>query len=163
MDLQVKNISDNQVADFCSILKEVVMWLHTQGQGMWSLEQVSREKILSEYSIEEMFLGYMEDVPVSTMILQEEDDVFWPSVVKNESLFLHKLSVRRQFANFGLARDMVKWAKQEAQNRNKRYLRLDCAADRPKLCSFYESIGFSKVREQVLFRKYPTAFYEIEV
>jgi hypothetical protein len=32
--------------------------------------------------------------------------------------------------------------------REKKYLRLDCAADRPKLCEYYESQGFKKVREE---------------
>lgn len=65
---------------------------------MWGIEQVSKENVLREYSTEEMFMGYLEGLPAATTVLQEADDVFWPSVTKKESLFLHKLSVRRQFA-----------------------------------------------------------------
>lgn len=96
---------------------------------MWTSEQVSVIQLLSEYAPDEMFLRYLDGIPVATMILQEEDDVFWPSAPKGESLFFHKLSVRRQFAGTGLAAEMVHWAKQEAKRRGKNFLRLDCAAD----------------------------------
>ena len=139
------------------------MWLQREGQEMWRIEQVSTERVLKEYSPEEMFLGYLDGIPAATMVLQEVDDLFWPFVTQSESLFLHKLSIRRKFAKSGVAGSMITWAKSEAKNRHKRYLRLDCAADRPKLCRFYESQGFTKVREQVMFGKYPTAFYELEV
>jgi hypothetical protein len=58
---------------------------------------------------------------------------------------------------------MIHWAIRRAKHLNKAFVRLDCAADRPKLCQFYESQGFKKVSEKVLFGKYPTAFYEFEI
>lgn len=58
---------------------------------------------------------------------------------------------------------MIKWAKSRARFLNKKYLRLDCAADRYKLCEYYELQGFIKVGEKVMFDKYPTAFYEFEI
>jgi hypothetical protein len=55
---------------------------------------------------------------------------------------------------------MIEWAKKEAKRRNKTFLRLDCAADRPKLCSFYEKHGFRKVGERLILQKFPTALFE---
>jgi len=162
VNFKVQRIAADQVKEFCSILREAAMWLQSEGQEMWGIEQVSTENLLREYSVEEMFLGYLDGIPAATIVLQEVDDLFWSLVTKNESLFLHKLSVRRQFAKSGLAVDMIMWAKSEAKKRNKKYLRLDCAADRPKLCKFYEYQGFKNVREQVM-GKYPTAFYELEI
>ena len=124
--------------------------------------QVARENVLAEYSIDEMFLGHSRGMAVATMILQEVDDRFWPAVHKGESLFLHKLSVRRSVAKQGFSAHMIMWAEKEAITRQKRFLRLDCAANRPRLCLFYESLGFVKVKEE-LMGKYPTAFYEVEV
>lgn len=161
-DFHVQRTADNQVDEFCSILKEVALWLESIDQKMWGVAQVAREHVLEEYSIDEMFLGYWHGIPAATMVLQEADDHFWPSANQGDSLFLHKLSVKRSFAKQGLGTQMIRWAKNEAIRRQKRYLRLDCAADRPKLCSFYESFGFVKVREQ-LMGKYPTAFYEMEL
>ncbi len=60
---------------------------------MWDVAQVSGENVLGEYSIDETFLGYCHGIPAATMVLQEVDDQFWPSVNRGDSLFLHKLSV----------------------------------------------------------------------
>ena len=116
MNFEAHKISANQVDDFCAILKEAAMWLQSEGQGLWDIEHVAKEHILNQYLVEEMFLGFLEGIPVATMVLQEADDFFWPSVTKNESLFLHKLSVRRQFAKSGLAGAMIMWAKSEAKS-----------------------------------------------
>lgn len=163
MSLQVSTIALNQMEEFSSILTEAAEWLRSKGEEMWTTEQVSAQSLFSEYAPDDMFLGYLDGVPAATMILQEDDDLFWPSTPKGESLFLHKLSVRRRFADSGLAVEMLNCAKLEAKRRGKNFLRLDCAADREKLCRFYESQGFAKVREQVMFGQWQTAFYEVEV
>lgn len=66
-----------------------------------------------------MFLGYLVREPAATMILQEVNEVYLSSVAENESLFLHKRSVRCKYARSGLPKEMVIWAKNEANNRNK--------------------------------------------
>ena len=69
---------------------------------MWKIEHLPAENMLRQYSASEMFMGYVDEIPAVTMILQEVDEEFWSTVPKNESLFLHKLSVKRQFAKSGL-------------------------------------------------------------
>jgi GNAT superfamily N-acetyltransferase len=76
------------------------------------------------------------------MILQEEDELFWPDVPVGESLFLQKLAVRRSVAGQGVARAMLERAAVEARRRGKVYLRRDTDGTRPRLCAFYESAGF---------------------
>jgi len=56
-DFRVQRIADIQVDEFCSILNEVALWLESIDQKMWAVAQVSRENVLEEYSIDEMFLG----------------------------------------------------------------------------------------------------------
>jgi GNAT superfamily N-acetyltransferase len=160
VNVEIFSIFLDRLDDFSSILTEAADWLYSIGKGMWTAQQVSARGLLSEYTPDEMFLGSFDGIPVATMILQEVDALFWPSVPRGESLFLHKLSVRRAFAGTGLAVAMIDWAKREVNCRSKKFLRLDCAADREKLCEFYESLGFHKVREELMFGKWPTAFYE---
>lgn len=160
MNWEISRILDNQVGDFSSILMEATEWLRRTGKEMWTSEQVSVDSLLMVCAPEEMFLGYIDGFPAATMILQEDDEIFWPDAPKGESLFLHKLSVRRRFAGTSLAVEMINWAKLKAKHDSKKFLRLDCAADREKLCRFYEAQGFEKVREQVMFGTWPTAFYE---
>jgi GNAT superfamily N-acetyltransferase len=162
MELIIKKISENELEDFVSILREAALWLKNEGKEMWKDNQLSPETLLKSNSIEELFIGYIDNEAVTGMILQEEDRTFWPDA-RGDSLFLHKLAVRRKYAKKGFSIDMVNWAKSRAKSHKKKYLRLDCAADRPKLCRFYEMQGFRKVSEKVMFGIYPTAFYEVEI
>lgn len=96
-------------------------------------------------------------------LLQETDPFFWRDIEINQSLFLHKLAVKRLYAKTGISSEMVKWAKELGNTLKKKYLRLDCASDRPYLCEFYEKNGFAKVGEQLIMNKYPTTFYEYKM
>lgn len=162
MPVIIKNLSENEVGEFVSVLQEAALWLKNEGQEMWDVHQLTPDHLLKHNSIDELFIGYINDEVAAVMILQEEDKIFWPDVA-NDSLFLHKLAVRRKYSKQGVSIEMINWAKLQARIRNKKYVRLDCAADRPKLCHFYESQGFRQVGEKVMFGNYPIRFYEFAI
>ena len=83
-----------------------------------------------------------------------------PDAPEGESLFVHKLAAARRLKGRGAAAAMLDWARARASDQGRAYLRLDCAADRPKLCRFYEGYGFRRVGRRMVGR-YDTAFYEM--
>lgn len=107
-----------------------------------------------------MHLGLLRGEPAAAMVVQESDAFFWPGVPEGESLFVHKLARRSHLKGRGTAAAMLDWAKGRASEQERAYLRLDCAADRPKLCRFYEEYGFRRVGRRML-GPYDTAFYEL--
>ena len=157
----VRPVKEAHVGQFAAILQEGAEWLRQQGREMWTPEELTEERLLKQNGIHEMFIGYANGEPAATMILQETDPMMWPEESKRpDSLYAHKLCVRRAMAKTGCSTAMIEWAKDEVLRRDKTFLRLDCAADRPKLCAFYESHGFGKVGERLVRQKYPTAFFE---
>ncbi|WJH35336.1 GNAT family N-acetyltransferase [Paenibacillus sp. CC-CFT747] len=158
--LEVKIPTAEEHELFASILREGAEWLRARGQEMWTERQVSLTALLASYRREELYLGWVEKEPAAVMILQEQDPLAWADSDGCLSLYLHKLCVRRSFAGTGLSVEMIRWAVREAERRDKAFLRLDCAADRPQLCRFYEDAGFRKTGDRLLFRRYPTALYE---
>ena len=97
------------------------------------------------------------------MALADYDPVFWPDVQKGESLFLHKLAVKRPAGGKGVSNALIHYAKNECRKRNIKYIRLDCHQFRDKVRKLYESEGFICVDERCLWGKYHTAFYECRV
>jgi GNAT superfamily N-acetyltransferase len=162
MNLDIVNVSENELEDFSSILQEAALWMRNEGQEMWRMEQLTTHHVLKTYSLDELYLAYIDGFSAAAIVLQEEDKMFWPKERKN-SLYIHKLSIRRKYAKTGLSVAMISWAKSHAMGRHKKFLRLDCAADRGKLCKFYEKQGFRKVNEKLMFEQYLTAFYELEI
>ena len=145
---------------FSRVLLEVAGWLEAKGRPMWTADELAPGALLERYDPREMHLGVLSGEPAAAMVVQESDDLFWPDVPEGESLFVHKLAAARRLKGRGAAAAMLDWAKARASEGERAYLRLDCAADRPKLCRFYEGYGFRRVGWGMV-GPYDTAFYEL--
>jgi GNAT superfamily N-acetyltransferase len=163
MEIKIRNISIDELQVFSSILLEGAQWLAEKGMEMWDPQQLTAEKLQTNHSIRDLYMGYVDDEPAAVMILQESDHFLWPEDKNKDSMYLHKLCVKRKYARTGLSSQMIQSAKEHARECGKKYLKLDCAADRKSLCAFYASQGFWQVNERVILGKYPTAFYEIDL
>jgi len=159
--LTIRNIREDEIRQVSSILADAALWLERSGRPMWREGQYSVEGLLSSYRKAQMYLGFIGAQAAATLILEVEDRLPWPNDAP--AFYLHKLAVRRQYAGTGLAEAVIGWAKHQARVQGKRYLRLDCAADRPGLRAFYERQGFVCVRETLVLNKYPTALYESKI
>jgi GNAT superfamily N-acetyltransferase len=71
-----------------------------------------------------------------------EDLLFWPDHPEPAAVYLHRIAIRRSFAGRGIPQIMLTWAVEYARSLGKKFLRLDCEANRPKLRLLYESFGF---------------------
>lgn len=143
------------------IMREAASWLTETGKALWRVEDLTEDSILAGITKDDVCVGWVGGEAAVAMILQWEDPSLWPRA-EGDSGFIHKLCVRRRFAGTGAASEMVEWAKQEVRRRGRRYLRLDCAADRPKLCSLYEKLGFRRADRRMV-GVYDMAFYELRV
>jgi GNAT superfamily N-acetyltransferase len=157
--IEIVPASREDVVAASDILCEAAEWLEERGIPLWNREQLTVERLLPIVERGELFLASRAGQAIATMILQEEDTFFWPDVPAGESLFLHKLAVRRSAAGQGIAHAMLEWAAEEARRRGKTYLRLDTDGTRPRLCALYESAGFT-LHSTRQIKTFPTARYE---
>ncbi len=161
MRLDVRPVTtEEDLERFSRVLLEVAGWLEAKGQPMWAAEELAPGALLERYDPAEMRLGVLSGEPAAAMVVQESDEFFWPNVPEGESLFVHELAAARRLKGRGAAAAMLDWAKARASEQERAYLRLDCAADRSKLCRFYEAYGFRRVGRGMV-GPYDTAFYEL--
>jgi len=125
-----------------AIVQEAASWLAATGRAMWGPEDYTPEALRPSIEAGELYLAKVNGEPVGTMILQWEDPVYWPDVPRGESAFVHRLAVKRSAAGKGISGALLDWAKGAARQAGRKYLRLDCDPERPRLCAFYESAGF---------------------
>jgi GNAT superfamily N-acetyltransferase len=76
------------------------------------------------------------------MKFQLDDPLFWPDASQGEAAYVHRLAVRRRYAGSGLSTELLRWAVDRTRALGRLYLRLDCAASRPRLRAIYERFGF---------------------
>ncbi len=125
-----------------AIFIENVRWLKACNMQLWSEEMFTIPKVEQDIDLYEYYVADRDGGVIATFRLQFADPDNWPDVSPNESIFLHRLAVRRAFAGDGIAQEMLLHAKQRTQGSHRRFLRLDCAAERPKLRAIYENAGF---------------------
>jgi len=156
------NILDYQTGrldDASAVMSAAAQDLRERGMELWVPEQLAREHVFADVDPCEVITGYLSGKPVAAMILTFHDPQFWPNVASNTSSFIHKLAVIPSCQGSGLAGQMVDYAIGVTLSRGIHTTRLDCSADRPKLCAVYEDMGYHKVGERMI-GPYPTAFYE---
>jgi len=142
------------------IMKEVAKWLIIKGEPIWEITNLTKEKLLGTNLSENNFYTAWEyGKPIAAMILQWYDPEFWPNIGPFESGFIHKLCVSREYAGKGISTEMIFFAELECKNKDIKKLRLDCDANRHKLCSFYENYGFKEIDRRKI-GIYNIAFYE---
>lgn len=124
------------------ILLEAARWLEEQGHPLWQEEELQPDRIAAEVVEGLYFLGGVATSCVATVRFQLEDPLFWPDARPQEAAYIHRLAIRRSAAGGPIASSMLQWAAQRTRSLGRRYLRLDCDANRPKLRAVYEQFGF---------------------
>jgi GNAT superfamily N-acetyltransferase len=126
-----------------SVLQEAAHWLSEVGRPLWTPSEVSYERVLRDTEAELFFAAYDGNEVIGVMRFELDDPFFWPDVEAGTSAFVHKLAVRRSWAKQGVSTALLTFARERAKGLGRRYLRLDCVADRQELRAMYERFGFA--------------------
>lgn len=159
----VKNATENDILMIESILTDVDRWMDRKNFLHWGKENIQWAMLSRDYRIDDFFIAYEEEVPAACMALIDYDPIFWPNIPKGESLFLHKIAVKREFARKGYSKELIDYAKETAKLRSIQTIRLDCFQHNIKVRQIYEKQGFELVEEKTVFGKFGTAFYVCNV
>jgi GNAT superfamily N-acetyltransferase len=142
---EVRQATAHDAAAVKSVLDEAAEWATAKSDGvpMWELNELALEFVRDEIDRGLFFLALAGDEPAGTVRFQLEDELFWPDLpVPDNSAFVHRLAVRRQFAGAGVATALLQFAVERARGLGKHHLRLDCDAHRGHLRAMYERFGF---------------------
>lgn len=158
----IKQATELDIPIIEDILLDAVHWMDSIGLHQWGEQQVSWDGLSQYYSIDDFYILYVDDAPAACASVIDYDPMFW-DIPKGDSLYIHKLAVKREYAGQGYSTILINHAKDLARKRNINTVRLDCHQNRPKVRAIYEREGFVCVREFKLFDKYDTALYVCEL
>lgn len=158
--MNVIPVNYDNVDIFSKVLVEASRWLASIGQLMWSADDLTVQKLLEKYSLEEMRLCYDNGNVVGVYVIQFRDLLFWPEINDNKSFYLHKLAVCNEYRGSGYGAKLIQSAETICLEHNIDWLRLNCGTFRPRLRNFYESVGFKMLdrvfidnRDQIRYYK----------
>jgi ribosomal protein S18 acetylase RimI-like enzyme len=153
----IERFSDDTPHDGSFVIKAAALELQRRGTPLWIGADLSPAALCRREG-DCSITGFLGDTAVAAMVRSDWDPEHLPELKKSESTFVHKLGVLPAYQGRGGALEMLEYAATISQARGISHTRLDCAADRPKLCGVYESAGYVKVAERVV-GAYPIAFF----
>lgn len=162
MEIQVRQAEAPDVNVVSTVLTEAAVWLEGRGMGLWRANELTPGRIFKDVSEGLFFLAEDRGQPAGTIKFQLSDLVFWPDVPQDEAAFIHRVAVRREFAGGTVSFALLSWAAQRTRSLNRRFLRLDCEAARPRLRAVYERFGFRHHSDRQV-GAYFVARYQLEV
>ncbi len=162
MEIKIRRVQKADSEVVCHILQEAAQWLIERGEAMWAEDEISPHSIEADVLAGAYFLAECEGIAAGVLRFQWEDALFWPDKPLGEAAYVHRFAVCRAFAGRGVSTALLERAVQETRLANRRFLRLDCEASRPKLRAFYENFGFRHHSDKQV-GPYFVARYELEV
>jgi GNAT superfamily N-acetyltransferase len=160
--ISVRQATPDDLSTVADILNEAAFWLKQNNMALWEKMDISPEAIRQDVESGLFYIAFVEDCAAGVVKFQIEDLMFWPDIIQEDSAFIHRLAVRRRFAGGTIARELMQWAVEQSRNMGKRFLRLDCAADRSSLRLVYERFGFQHHSDRQV-GPYFVARYECKV
>jgi GNAT superfamily N-acetyltransferase len=162
LPVSVRQAVLDDVSKVSDILSEAALWLEQQNMALWEEREVSPKVVYQDIEFGLFYIAFYEDSAIGVVKFQTEDLMFWSDIPHEDSAFIHRLAVRRSFAGGSASTALMKWAVGNTRKLGKRYLRLDCAADRSRLRLVYEKFGFRHHSDRQA-GPYLVARYEYEV
>lgn len=142
LSVPIRRATQGDAPAISAIFTEAVQWLRARKMPLWSEQMFTIPKVQQDIAEYECYVADRKGEVIGTFRLQFVDPEIWPDVSPNESVFLHRLTIRRAYGGTGIAQEILHYGKRRTKDAGRRVLRLDCAADRPKLRAIYERAGF---------------------
>src|SRR5258705_11986011 len=143
MNLVIRQAGGDDSRALVETLREAADWVtQLDGTTMWVEGELEEPRVRAEAKAGLFVVAEVGGQVVGAIRFQLEDQLFWPDLDGRDSGFVHRLAVRRANAGHGISMALLQWTVERARSLGRRYLRLDCDADRPRLRALYERFGF---------------------
>lgn len=143
VDIRIRQATPEDAPAVAAILTEAAKWVEQlDGTTMWVEDELVESRIGSEVDAGLFHVAECGGEMAGTLKFQLDDQLFWPDLAPDDSAFIHRLAVRRNHAGRGVSTALLEWAADHARSLGRRYLRLDCDAERARLRRVYERFGF---------------------
>ena len=145
--MTIRRAAEADIPAIEEILADAVRWMDENGLHRWEMRNVTWAALSRYDQAHDFYIACEGVTPAACMAVVDDDSSFWPDIPKGESLFLHKVAVKRAFAGRGISKQLIDFAKEIACTRGIRAIRLDCHQDRNKVRALYERKAFAVWRK----------------
>lgn len=154
-------ISKGEKEEVLQLFKEAAEKIHKMNIDHWQYwKNPPKEKIKwIEQGIENnefFFINTSDNKNLGMVRILNEDVLYWGKQ-EHKATYIHSLVVREKYNGKGLGTRIIQEIENQAKRNNCKYLRLDADSKNPKLCHYYEKLGFKHVGT----KKLPLSVYNL--
>jgi GNAT superfamily N-acetyltransferase len=152
----VFKINLQDINEVMCLIKEVISEMENNGISQWDNLYPDYKIIFEDIHTEAMF-GIFKNLELAGIVVLDKDQspeyssVEW-ELKSGNPLVMHRLCVRPKFQGQGIAKQLLKFSEQFANNNGYTSIRLDAFSGNPSALNLYENNGYLK-RGTVTFRK----------
>ncbi len=143
---QVKNKDKSEVLQLFRNAAERINKMDIDHWQYWINPPIEKVKWVEEgiQNNEFFFIRNSDGENLGMVRIMDEDFLYWGNQ-KEKAKYIHSLVVTDKYNGKGIGPTIIQQVESKAKEDNCRYLRLDADSKNPKLCSYYEKLGFQKV------------------
>jgi ribosomal protein S18 acetylase RimI-like enzyme len=148
----IRNATTHDVDAVVALRVESEEWLHAAGIEQWINRERGVRNIRDSVAAGATYVVTDEagDV-VASLTLNSPDYDFWNDEDEPDTaLYLYKFMISARYRGSGLGDELLDWACAQAEDRGKKWLRLDCWRENQALQRYYQRRGFENVRTVVV-------------
>lgn len=105
--------------------------------------EFSKEMILNELDENRQFKLIIDEQIACIWAVTFSDAEIWEEKNSDPAIYIHRIATNPHFRGHNFVSEIVGWAKEYAQQHDKKYIRLDTCGENQKLISHYCNAGFN--------------------
>lgn len=109
-----------------------------------------RERVMQEILEDRQYKVVLNDAVAAVFVITHEDPVIWKELDKDRAVYLHRIVTHPDHRGKGIVPMIVEWAYEFCKQNDRDFIRLDTWLDNTRLVAYYESCGFTFVRNAKL-------------
>lgn len=149
MDFTFNQIESNEKDIVLDLLKEAaekISKMNIDHWQNWKNHSAQDIKWVEEgiNNNEFFFINTLDNQNLGMVRILNEDKLYWGDQ-EHKSKYIHSLVINEAYNGKGYGNMVLQKIAHKAIKENCKYLRLDADSQNPKLCAYYENLGFQKV------------------
>ncbi len=102
-----------------------------------------RELVEKEIKEKRQWKIIIDDTIACVFAITYSDPFIWKEKDKDPSIYIHRIVTHDKFRGRNFVVEIIKWCKEHAKEKGKKFIRLDTWGDNPKLIDHYQKCGFT--------------------
>lgn len=140
--MKIENSSLNDLDEIFKLYKEATQFQKNKfPANQWP--EFSRDLIITELEENRQFKIVINNSIACIWAVTFSDAKIWKEKNRDPALYIHRIATNPLYRGHNFVSGIVSWAKEYAQQNNKKFIRLDTCGNNKKLISHYCGAGFN--------------------